>query len=243
MTRACRVRGRREGQVQLAGDRRGLLDQHPQHLAALGRRLWRLQHHADDLPRRRLGGVGVVGQLHPARLASPAGVDLRLHDDRPPSRVAMARASSGACATPPFGTGTPKSRRISLPWYSWIFIVSEGGSRPFRTSPQKQDAPAKPALEASMSATMSRPRFPATRRGAGRVPRGGAAPGAVASGRRRSRARQSSWLRRERDGLHGPQRPPPGQPAPAPQRSAARAGRISGRSASARPRPPGRGTR
>ena len=32
-------------------------------------------------PRRRLGAGGVVGQLHPAGLPSPARVDLGLHDD------------------------------------------------------------------------------------------------------------------------------------------------------------------
>jgi hypothetical protein len=35
---------------------------------------------------------------------------------------ATVSASSGVNATPPSATGTPKRRRISLAWYSWIFM-------------------------------------------------------------------------------------------------------------------------
>ena len=40
----------------------------------------------------------------------------------PPYRSAIATASSGVVATSPGGTGMPDARRISLAWYSWMFM-------------------------------------------------------------------------------------------------------------------------
>src|SRR5208282_6818174 len=57
----------------------------------------------------------------------------------PPPRVAAAfTASSTENAGMPRGVGTPKRRKISLPWYSWIFTAgspmrpSAGAAIPLR---------------------------------------------------------------------------------------------------------------
>jgi hypothetical protein len=65
-----------ERQVVLLRDVDVLGDQHRVHGVAL-------DVHAEDLLRLGLGLVGVAGQLHPAGLAAPAGLDLGLdHDAR-----------------------------------------------------------------------------------------------------------------------------------------------------------------
>ena len=72
--------------------------------------LRRLEHHAEDLPGRGLRARRVVGQLHPARLAAPARVDLGLDHHRAAEPLGDRRAPGPGCRPrrPP-GTGTPNS--------------------------------------------------------------------------------------------------------------------------------------
>jgi len=71
----------RDREVELAVDGGGFLHEHLANLDALRRRLRRLEHHAEDLAGRLLGGRGIVGELDAAGLATPARVHLRLDDD------------------------------------------------------------------------------------------------------------------------------------------------------------------
>src|SRR5688572_10703055 len=70
----------RDREVELALDRGGFFHEDLADLDALRRRLRRLQHHAEDLAGRLLGGSRGVGELDAAALAAPARVHLRLHD-------------------------------------------------------------------------------------------------------------------------------------------------------------------
>src|SRR5437867_2640017 len=71
----------RDRQIELTLDRGRLLDQHFADPDALGRRLRRLEHHAEDLPGRLLGALGIIGDLDAAGLAATTRVHLRLDDD------------------------------------------------------------------------------------------------------------------------------------------------------------------
>src|SRR3989442_277065 len=73
------IEGDRE--VELAIDGRRLLDEDRADPDALGRRLGRLEHHAEDLTGGVLGLGRIVRELDAAGLAAPAGVDLGLDDD------------------------------------------------------------------------------------------------------------------------------------------------------------------
>src|SRR5687767_9809262 len=45
-----------------------------------------------------------------------------------PIRAAICCTSSGVVATSPGGIGTPRARRISFAWYSWMFTDASGGT-------------------------------------------------------------------------------------------------------------------
>src|SRR5207247_8783021 len=64
----------RDRQIELTFDRRRLLDEDLAHADALGRRLRRLEHHAEDLPGRLLGALGIIGDLDAAGLAAATRV-------------------------------------------------------------------------------------------------------------------------------------------------------------------------
>ena len=66
-------------QVELAFDRRGLLDEKPLHLLALGSGLVGLERHAQNVLGVLLGLLARPGHLHAAAFAAASGVDLRLH--------------------------------------------------------------------------------------------------------------------------------------------------------------------
>ena len=66
-------------QVELAIDGQRLLDQQAMHFPALGAGLVRHQLHAQHAGGDLAGFLRRVGDLHPAALAAPAGMDLRLH--------------------------------------------------------------------------------------------------------------------------------------------------------------------
>ena len=70
-----------DAEIQLARNRQPLLDEQPRHLAPFGTGLVRHERHAVDLIGELVGLGGVRGELHAAALASPAGVNLRFHDD------------------------------------------------------------------------------------------------------------------------------------------------------------------
>ena len=70
--------------------------------------------------------AGSSASLTPPALPRPPACTCALTTTRPPSRAAIALACSGESATSPLGTGTPNSRRMALPWYSWIFIAGFG---------------------------------------------------------------------------------------------------------------------
>ena len=92
--RAGPVEGDR--QVELSLDGRRLFDEHGAYLDALGRRLRRLEPHAEDLQRGPLGGHRIVRELDPTRFAAPTRVDLRLHNDAP-AEPGRDRARLGGC--------------------------------------------------------------------------------------------------------------------------------------------------
>jgi hypothetical protein len=89
---AARGRGHEDGtrfgavnhdpQVQFAIDGQRLLDQQATHLFAFRAGLVRDQLHTQHAAGDLAGFFGGVGDLHPAALAAPAGVDLRLHHHR-----------------------------------------------------------------------------------------------------------------------------------------------------------------
>jgi hypothetical protein len=74
------------------------------------------QLHAQNVLGELFRLVDVLRDLDAAALAAPAGVDLRLDDDGPRRRAALAAlsASSKEVAISPLGTATPYLRRISL---------------------------------------------------------------------------------------------------------------------------------
>ena len=65
--------------------------------------------------------AGSSASFTPPALPRPPACTCALTTTFPPSFAAIAFACAGVSATSPFGTGTPNSRRIALPWYSWIF--------------------------------------------------------------------------------------------------------------------------
>src|SRR3984893_5668700 len=70
--------------------------------------------------------AGSSASFTPPALPRPPACTCALTTTLPPSFAAIAFACAGVSATSPFGTGTPNSRRIALPWYSWIFIAGLG---------------------------------------------------------------------------------------------------------------------
>ncbi len=109
--------------VELLLDVGALLDQQPAHLLPAGAGLVRDELHAEDLAGALLHLVERVRELDAAALAAAARVDLRLdHPHRRRRATSPARtASSTVNAGMPRGVGMPYLRKISLPWYSWIF--------------------------------------------------------------------------------------------------------------------------
>ena len=79
--RASAIEGDR--QIQLRCNRGGLFHQHAKHLDAFRRRLRRLQHHAEDLARRRLRRRGIIRQHDAPGFTSSPRVHLRLHHHPP----------------------------------------------------------------------------------------------------------------------------------------------------------------
>ena len=68
--------------------------------------------------------VDRFGDLDPAALAAAAGVDLRLDDpDGTVERLGRANGLVDAEGGMPRGVAMPNLRKISLPWYSWIFTL------------------------------------------------------------------------------------------------------------------------
>ena len=120
-----------DAQVQLAGDVAAFFDQHLAHDLPVGPGLDRHQLLAEQVAGDRAGLVGALDQLHAVllgvvldgSLAASAGMDLRLDDRDLAAQLRKAAAASSAVrATMPRGTATPALRRISLAWYSWIFM-------------------------------------------------------------------------------------------------------------------------
>src|SRR5216684_8162452 len=68
--------------------------------------------------------AGSSQSFTPPALPRPPACTWALTTTLPPSFAAIAFACAGVSATSPFGTGTPNSLRIALPWYSWIFMRS-----------------------------------------------------------------------------------------------------------------------
>src|SRR5262245_10565495 len=77
----------RDRQIELAVDGRRFFDEHLAHQDALGRCLWGLEPHAEDLSADRFGLGRRGGELDAAGLAPAAGVDLSLDDDAAPNAL------------------------------------------------------------------------------------------------------------------------------------------------------------
>ena len=107
-----------DAEVQLAIDRRSLLDEQPLHLLALRAGLVRDELHAEDLLGVLLGLGDVLGDLDAAAFAAAAGVDLRLDDDAfgaaGEERLATSSASSSVFATSPARHGNAVLRKDVL---------------------------------------------------------------------------------------------------------------------------------
>src|SRR6266852_9571965 len=84
--------------------------------------------------------VGSLASFTPPALPRPPACTCALTTTRPPSRVAIARASAGVAVTSPAGTGTPNSRSSALAWYSWIFTGARSG-RPTLLAPELPQQP------------------------------------------------------------------------------------------------------
>ena len=74
--------------------------------------------------------AGSSASFTPPALPRPPACTCAFTTTCPPSLAAMALAWAGVSATSPLGTGTPNSRRIALPWYSWIFTAGLAGDLP-----------------------------------------------------------------------------------------------------------------
>src|ERR1035437_6093032 len=66
---------------------------------------------------------GVFASLTPPPLPRPPAWTCALMTARPPNSFAIRPASSGESVTRPRGVATPNPRRISLAWYSCIFMA------------------------------------------------------------------------------------------------------------------------
>ncbi len=128
MRRAGPVEGNRH--VELSLDGRRLFDEHGAYLDALGRRLRRLEPHAEDLQRGPLGSHRIVRELDPTRLAAPARVDLRLHDDAPaePGRDRARLGGRGGDAAGGHGYRKLPQQRLRLVLVDFHRGYSRGGS-------------------------------------------------------------------------------------------------------------------
>jgi hypothetical protein len=101
--------------VVLLLDVGAVFDVQAAHLLAFGAGLVRLELHAQDFAGHALDVVDGLGHLHAAALAAATGVDLGLDH---PHGAAGASSFCTVNAGMLRGTGTPKLRKISLPWYS-----------------------------------------------------------------------------------------------------------------------------
>src|SRR5450830_530703 len=72
---------------------------------------------------------GVFASLTPPPLPRPPAWTCALTTARPPNSFAIRPASSGESVTRPRGVATPNPRRISLAWYSCIFMAVGESSR------------------------------------------------------------------------------------------------------------------
>ena len=72
---------------------------------------------------------GLFASLTPPPLPRPPAWICALTTARPPNSFAIRPASSGRVRDRPRGVATPKPRRISFAWYSWIFMGPRKGIR------------------------------------------------------------------------------------------------------------------
>ena len=107
-----------DAQIELAFNGRGLFDQQPLHLLALGTGLVGDQLHAENVLDVQFCVFAGAGNFDAAAFAAASGVNLRLdHDARGAfgkQFAGHAAASSGVLATSPLGTATPYFARISF---------------------------------------------------------------------------------------------------------------------------------
>ena len=125
-------------EVELRGDVERLLYQQPAHRPARRARL-RGNQRASEQRLGHLCGLARAGDdTHPAALAAPAGVNLRLdHDPAAKTLRRRARLVRGD-ATSPRGTGMPKGARSALAWYSWSFTIGNPSSSRNRRPPRRR---------------------------------------------------------------------------------------------------------
>src|SRR5271169_5423786 len=78
---------------------------------------------------RASASSGLFASLTPPPLPRPPAWICALTTARPPNSLAIRPASSGESVTWPRGVATPNPRRISLAWYSCIFMATGKGIR------------------------------------------------------------------------------------------------------------------